>query len=369
MVISIIILTILLLYLIEAFTTIKVWRNTKTTNLRERHSPTKKSISVIIPFRNESDNLPNLLESLKNQSDKENMEYVFVDDHSTDNGKELIKTSGLNYKLIELSDKEKGKKTAINKGVQHSPSDIIVTTDADCIHPKNWLKSIKNYFEDHNPDLLIMPVSYSNQPVSLTSFLGYFEFISLQIVGGSKALKHKPILSNGANLAFKKSIYSIHKTLPEIASGDDIFLLHHLKKEKADIRYLKSKEVLVKSKFPSSISSILNQRIRWAKKSTAVNDFNFSYLGSLILLINLSLLALLVFSIANITCFLLFLVLFISKLIADYRLLVASKDLFSTTIPFGFFTLCQLIYPIYFIFIALNLIFRRSQYWKDRKVS
>lgn len=368
MLINIVILLVLLLYLIEVFTVIKTWRNTKVITLESYHS-SKKTIAVIIPFRNEIDNLPYLLESLKNQTDKENTEFIFVDDHSIDNGKELIKNSDLSCKLIELSGNEKGKKIAINKGIEHCNAEIVVITDADCTHPINWLKSIKSYFEAHNPDLLIMPVSYSNQPISLTSFLAYFEFIALQVFGGSKALKHRPILSNGANLAFRKDVYSLCKTTPEIASGDDIFLLHSLKKEGANIKYLKSKEVLVKSRFPTNASSILNQRVRWAKKSTSVNDFNFSYLGSLILLINLSLLALLVFSIANIVCFWLFLVLFISKFIADYRLLIASKDLFGTTIPFGFFSLCQLIYPIYFIFIALNLIFRRSPYWKDRKVN
>ncbi len=368
MVISSIIFTIVLLYLIEVFTVIKLWKNTKTDVL-ETGVSSKKTISVIIPFRNERNNLPYLLESLENQSEKDNVEFIFIDDHSIDNGKELIKASSLNCKLIELSDNEKGKKTAIKKGVEYSSSDVIITTDADCTHPTNWIKTIKSYFEVHQPDLLIMPVSYSNHPNSVISFLAYFEFIALQLFGAAKAIKNRPILANGANLAFKKSVYFFHKTLPEIASGDDVFLLHYLKKEKATINYLKSKEVLVKSRFPATISSILNQRIRWAKKSASVSDISFTYLGIVIFFMNLSLLALFIFTILNMSVFWLFLVLFISKLIADYRLLIASKDLFSTTVPFGIFTLCQLIYPIYFIFIALNLIFRRSPYWKDRKVN
>jgi cellulose synthase/poly-beta-1,6-N-acetylglucosamine synthase-like glycosyltransferase len=53
-------------------------------------------VSIIIPFRNEEDNLPALLESLKKQNYTGMMEVIFVNDRSEDNGVGVIKNSPCN---------------------------------------------------------------------------------------------------------------------------------------------------------------------------------------------------------------------------------------------------------------------------------
>ena len=46
-------------------------------------------LSVVIAFRNEEKNLPQLLNCLRQQTYK-NVEYIFVNDHSYDNGEKII---------------------------------------------------------------------------------------------------------------------------------------------------------------------------------------------------------------------------------------------------------------------------------------
>ena len=63
-------------------------------NVKEFKSKTTKektAFSVIIPFRNEAQNLPSLLESTSQLTySKELIEFIFVDDASTDNSVEII---------------------------------------------------------------------------------------------------------------------------------------------------------------------------------------------------------------------------------------------------------------------------------------
>jgi glycosyltransferase involved in cell wall biosynthesis len=51
-------------------------------------------ISVIIPARNEEKNLPELLESLKNQTYKKKFEIIVVDGKSKDRTREIAKSYG-----------------------------------------------------------------------------------------------------------------------------------------------------------------------------------------------------------------------------------------------------------------------------------
>ena len=40
------------------------------------------------------------------------------------------------------------KKRAIRFGIEKSKGEIVVTTDADCIHKKDWLKNLLKFMDD-----------------------------------------------------------------------------------------------------------------------------------------------------------------------------------------------------------------------------
>ncbi|MBN1638317.1 MAG: glycosyltransferase, partial [Ignavibacteriales bacterium] len=104
-------------------------------------------ISILIPFRNEADNSLSCLKSLESQNfPKDKFEIIFIDDNSTDDSVKIIlqNKKNKNVKIIsaeETDDNFGHKKRAIQKGIDNSLGEIIVTTDADCIHNPNWLKS------------------------------------------------------------------------------------------------------------------------------------------------------------------------------------------------------------------------------------
>ena len=92
-------------------------------------------ISVVIPFYNESESLPilyNELEEVRLKNDLK-MEYVFIDDGSTDGSFERLSSiagENTNLKLIQLR-RNFGKSKALFLGMHECRGDVIVTMDAD----------------------------------------------------------------------------------------------------------------------------------------------------------------------------------------------------------------------------------------------
>tara|TARA_B100000214_G_C23939376_1_gene614925 strand:- start:140 stop:1060 length:921 start_codon:yes stop_codon:yes gene_type:complete len=104
------------------------------------------TISVVIPYYNESDTLLLTLQSLKNQSLQPN-EIIFIDSGSTDNSTSIIESFADNNKNYNIKSYKSGSmspSTSINLGVKTSTSDIIAYTDCGLDIPNNWLESNHN---------------------------------------------------------------------------------------------------------------------------------------------------------------------------------------------------------------------------------
>lgn len=101
--------------------------------------------TVIVPFRNEEENLPDLIKSLENLNySKYHFEVIFVDDDSIDNSVELslrlLSCSQLDFQIIS-NDRisNSPKKDAITTAINKAKYNWVVTTDADCEVQKTWL--------------------------------------------------------------------------------------------------------------------------------------------------------------------------------------------------------------------------------------
>ena len=240
-------------------------------------------ISVIIPARNEALNIGACLQSIINQSyPKEWYEVIVVDDYSTDNTATIITSFNLpNIKLIALKDFvskdsiNSYKKKAIEIAVQQATGDLIVTTDADCIVPVNWLQTIAAFFEKKQPAFIVMPVLIN----CCNSFIEIFQaldFMTLQGITGASVYKKMHSMCNGANLAYTKKAFNEvngFAGIDTIASGDDMLLMHKIyKQHPTAVLFLKSKEVIVQTQPVQTLGQFFNQRIRWASKADKYDD-------------------------------------------------------------------------------------------------
>ena len=266
----------LLIYYRKSWLSIPDFKAASDANLQTK-------ISIIIPARNEEENIADCLNSIIDQSyPKHLFEVLVVDDHSTDNTAAIIKTyAAENVKLISLQDFVTAneinsyKKKAIEISIQQSTGELIVTSDADCIFPANWLSTIAAFYETKKPAFIVMPVliRHGNRMIEIFQSL---DFMTLQGITGASVHKKFHSMCNGANLAYTKEAFIAvngFKGIDNIASGDDMLLLHKIyKRFPQDIGYLKSQEVIVQTNPVNTIQQFLNQRIRWASKADQFDD-------------------------------------------------------------------------------------------------
>lgn len=104
-------------------------------------------ISVIIPFYNEKENLPLLVDKLRSELNKTKRDYeiVLVDDGSTDDYKSILAVKIVKHK------KRMGKGQALKTGIENSTGDIVVFMDADLQDdPKDLSRFLKKLEEGYD---------------------------------------------------------------------------------------------------------------------------------------------------------------------------------------------------------------------------
>jgi len=94
-------------------------------------------ITVLVPVRNEAENITALIDSLTNQSHIEELEIIFIDDSSEDGTSKLLseaKSAGAPITIVNaptLPNNWLGKPWALQQGFLAARGEIIVTLDAD----------------------------------------------------------------------------------------------------------------------------------------------------------------------------------------------------------------------------------------------
>ena len=366
-----IILTITILYLLFIGSFIYGFDKVPQFQLEDITPLTK--FSVIIPFRNEAENLPILLASIsKLKYPKTLFEVIFVDDESVDDSVEKIESYHLksfNISVVKnIRNTGSPKKDAITTGINHSKFSWIVTTDADCSLPKFWLDTYDNYIQIHNPKLVIAPVTF----IAIGSFLERFQLLdilSLQGVTIGSFGINKPFLCNGANLAYKKDVFNAVSGFEgnsHIASGDDVFLLEKiLKTDKDAVHYVKSKDISVSTNPESNFKSLKSQRVRWASKTSSYNRL-FSKLTALVVLfMNALLVCLPLLYFSGIVSVKVIIYTCVIKFLIDFLLIFKTARFFDQAHYLPSYFLSCLLYPFFSIYIALLSIFKGYR-WKDR---
>ena len=256
-------------------------------------------VSIIVAARDEEANINKTIDDLIAQQYPEALtEIIIIDDHSTDRTAEIVLSySDRNVKLIKLNEDRalnSYKKKAIQTAIGTCTGDLIITTDADCRMGLDWLATIVNLYEEKNYKMISSPVAYF-QEKSFFERLQSLEFLYLIGLGASTIGNKQPSTCNGANLAYEKAtFYEVggFQGIDDLASGDDELLLHKIAAKYPDkIGFLKNREAIVYTHAKETLSSFIQQRKRWASKSTRYKNKAIIVLGVLIWIFNLSILS------------------------------------------------------------------------------
>lgn len=126
-------------------------------NIEPSDGKKARSISVIIPARNEEKNLPLLLDDLIKQR-YENLEIIVVDDGSRDKTGEIAKA--FDVTVITICDKPPGwlgKNWACQKGAEASEGELLLFLDADVRLKPHAVDRILEVYEKNGVPLSVQP--------------------------------------------------------------------------------------------------------------------------------------------------------------------------------------------------------------------
>jgi cellulose synthase/poly-beta-1,6-N-acetylglucosamine synthase-like glycosyltransferase len=232
-------------------------------------------VTVIVPARNEAANVAACVKAILAQNyPQDRLELIIVNDHSEDDTvaqARLAADGAPNFRLIDLEAQHGAayKKAAVACGIAAAAGTIIVTTDADCCMQADWLGSMVAQF-DAETALVSGPVVLESD--TLFGQFQVLEFMGLIAVGAAGIAAGQPTMCNGANLAYRKSVFEEvggFSGIDHIASGDDELLMHKIAAlGKYRIRFAQLPAAIVHTQAQETWAAFKQQRIRWVSKST-----------------------------------------------------------------------------------------------------
>ena len=249
-----------------------------------------------------------------------------------------------------INDEGKGKKHALYRLISAAETEYVWMQDDDVAFKTAELSdrfavgSQTAILSDN--DLLILPLRMEseNEKPSLLERLQIAEYAAIQQLTMETAKRGHAVMCSGANLIAKRDrwLESYEDLHPEIASGDDMFLLESFKRRGLKIGMSESEKLTAIVRPHTSWRAFWQQRMRWAGKAPKYTDKDILLCGAIVLLAN----------VLQLLCPLVLLV----KFPLEYTLIKkrdASVSLF-TALVLGF------IYPIYMLIALVGGLFRRQ---------
>ena len=337
-------------------------------------------ISVIVPARNEQENIRCCLDSLSKQDyPGEAFEIIVVDDYSTDRTAAIVaQTTRSNLTLLKMSELLDTppvvafKKKAIELGIARAKGRLIATIDADCEAPPNWLRSLAYQFEKKGAVFVAGPVGFHRERTPLEKFQS-LDILGMMVITGAGIQGGFMHMCNGANLAYDRQAFYAVKGfdgIDHLASGDDMLLLQKIAaRYPGRIAFVKDRAALVLTRAKPDLNSFFGQRLRWATKSAAYREkLVTAILGVVFLYCGYLAVTLLLIPFLGESMIFLFLLMLLVKCLADYWLLSKATAFFERRDLLKSFFRSQLYHILYIIIVgaAANLV--KTYEWKGRKV-
>lgn len=334
-------------------------------------SPPLPHIDVLIAARNEEKLLPACIRSLlRQQYPADKLTFWVIDDHSEDATAAVVTRfmHDPRLRLLSLASHLQGrrvvsyKKEALSWGISQSAAELIVTTDADCELPPGWLAAIAAAWQQ-GYTFIGAPVRVRDTGHLLTSFQALDTAGTMLLTGGACSAGH-PILANGANMAFTRTLFDRvggYAGIDHIASGDDVLLLQKaLSDGHARIGFIADAAAIATTAAQHSWRSLWQQRLRWASKTSAYKDPRLVAFQGFVFLLSWSvILALLLAPPAGITALTI-------KYISDFFYLQTATRSLQQPSSMRWFWLTEPLHILYIALLGVAALLPLSVVWKKR---
>jgi cellulose synthase/poly-beta-1,6-N-acetylglucosamine synthase-like glycosyltransferase len=333
----------------------------------------KSFVSVLVAARNEEKNLPQLLHALSLQTyPPELFEVLVIDDFSTDGTVAVVQSfSKSHIRIIQpnVAMQHSSKKRAIEAGVQQAQGPLLLITDADCTPGADWIKTVATFYEQKQALFIAAPVLFTHDG-SLLQIFQTLDFITLQGITAASVAAQAHTMCNGANLAYTKAAFeSVNgfSGIDHIASGDDMLLMHKIwLQEKERVHYLKSSDAIMRTAPMPTWKTFINQRRRWASKTTHYNDKRIFFVLLFVYLLNVWFVVLLIASFWKPTVLIYALAFLLLKTIIEWPFVSMVATFYNEQKLMRYFFFMQPLHIFYTVLVGASSQFG-SYEWKGRR--
>ncbi|MBW4686130.1 MAG: glycosyltransferase [Komarekiella atlantica HA4396-MV6] len=230
-------------------------------------------VSVVVPIYNGEADLPDLFSCLLSQTyPKDQVEYLLVDNNSSDRTLTLLKTFAENcpIKIHPLSENQiQSSYAARNTGIRTATGEIVVFTDADCRPQPQWLDALIQPFV--KPEVVIV----AGEIVALPG-----KTLLEQHADRQETLSQKHTLSHSfrpygqtANLAIRRiALEKVGLFRPYLTSGGDADMCWRILLEIGRLEF--APEAIVQHRHRATLKELQSQWRRYGRSNRYLHDLH-----------------------------------------------------------------------------------------------
>ncbi len=231
------------------------------------------SLSIVVPARNEEDNLPRLLQSIA-VSAIQPKEILVIDDASSDNTAPIAKSYGATViTAMPLPAGWTGKTWACHQGAQRAIGDQLLFLDADTFFVDKGLdRLVARWLRERDPGLVLSLLPYHAMSATYEQLSLFFNVLMAAGAGGFGSFSEPRLF--GQSLLIAKETY--------IAVGghaavrgfllENLNLAQHIRDSGARILCLGGHGTLHMRMFPDGLSQMSDSWTRASVHGAAVSD-------------------------------------------------------------------------------------------------
>jgi cellulose synthase/poly-beta-1,6-N-acetylglucosamine synthase-like glycosyltransferase len=170
-------------------------------------------VAVVVAARDEEKNLPVRLDALLTQDyPAGRFRIVVVNDYSEDGTSGVAHDFAQRDERIQVVDSaaanlQPGKAAALAAGIDSTSAEVILTTDADCIAPSHWVRSMAQHVTRDGVGAIGGPTTVSGQ--SVRDQAQAIDWMLLLAVAGASSHAGRPITAMGLNMGFQRKPYDL----------------------------------------------------------------------------------------------------------------------------------------------------------------
>ncbi len=216
-------------------------------------------ISILIPCFNEEKSIRKCIESCLNQT-KKPYEIVVVDDGSTDRTPEILKSFEDKITVVRIPKNTGNKSYAQEFGLKFIHGDVFITTDADTILDKNFVKRIFLDFKDRKVAAVagyVRSLKYN----WLTTCRELDYIIGQDIHKLAQSYINALFVIPGCAGAFRTEVFKKYIGFDHDTVTEDLDFTYKLHENQFKIIY--DKKAIAYTQDPQNLKSYINQMKRW----------------------------------------------------------------------------------------------------------